>query len=653
MTAFFVPAVHAESSSDEVLGIAKSMSSPDAREFEAIDRESRARNHDEVLKRTQRFIKSFPESRFLSRVYHFRALAFLGKRTFNEAVVVLGKAVQQIRAHSQSGDDALLDMIHYNAAYAQYELGHAELAAKEIGEIDKSRLDPANLQRMNTLRAKVARLAGDHNGAARAILDAVQKSPDSSGLAPMASFLDEELDALASNADVIESIASDYSSSPLADRLFFRAANLALKRGARPRAESWFGKIVDRFPSSQYVQIAKSNLTIREQLGKIDSRKIGVVLTLSGKFGKIGARALQGMELAFGVFKNDKDLDTPALVVMDDQGDPDRAIHAMEELAFKHGVVAIIGPISSKLLEPMAHKARELQIPLLSLTQKDVPLESTEDWFFNAGVTATSQVHQLVKYAREKLHATDFALLAPANKFGEEYTKTFWDELDASGATVRGYETYPDQETDFRLYIDRLVGLNATDARSKEVDELKALKAVIPIKKKSKKLDRLFNLKPIVDFQVVFVPDEPRALGQILPTFAYRDVDKIVFLGTNTWNSQELVARAGRFAEGSIFVDGFHLRSPRPTVQKYIEEFRKTFAMEPSAIDATAYDAARILESLIGKSASLSRSDLRSRLSSLKDFQGLSGTVFAENGRIIKTLHLLTLKSGKIEEIAF
>jgi ABC-type branched-subunit amino acid transport system substrate-binding protein len=298
----------------------------------------------------------------------------------------------------------------------------------------------------------------------------------------------------------------------------------------------------------------------------------------------------------------------------------------------------------------MGKKAQELGVPLVALTQKEAV---GGDYVFNAALTPAMQVRELVRFATEKAGAKRFAVLSPTSKFGEEYANAFWDEVDRVGGSIRGYETYPENETDFRAYIDKIVGLAQTDARAHEVEELKLLKAATPVKTHSKKFDRMFDLKPIVDFDAVFIPDEPKVLGQILPTFAYRDVEKVLFLGINTWNSQELLARAGQFAEGSVFVDGYYAGAESPSSKKFMEEYRETYGSEPSLVEALAYDAANIVASLIRDGGAGSRSSLRDKIIGLRDFPGVAGKISYQEGRLTKRLQFLTVKNGRIEEVAF
>ncbi|MBI3543800.1 MAG: penicillin-binding protein activator [Deltaproteobacteria bacterium] len=630
---------------EEALDKAKSQNTPDGREFAAMDAEYRKHNFDNMIKRSKVFLKTYPKSDFLDEVYNLRGLALIGLKQYAGAAAQLKKALEL------SSNDSLKNMASYNLAYVYFELGQIDAAAQALEGMKPSSLEKNDRVKYFILRAKIARLKQDYAGSAQDILSGIHNIPEAQNqmLESMLAFLDEVLEPI-NNLPSLERLLADHDDGPGADRLYYKVGAYYFGNGERDKAKKFFQKIVESYPESRYYATARDNLRKVEFQGVVDPKRIGVVLTLSGKFGKFGYKALQGLELALKIFQPAGEPNPVSLVVLDDQGDQERALAAMDDLFFKHHVAVIVGPLVSKLAEPMGKKAQELGIPLVTLSQKEA---QAGDYVFNAALTPAMQVRELVQYAAEKAGVTSFAMLSPTGKFGEEYVKAFWDEVDRTGGSVRGCETYANDETDFRQYVDKLVGLAQLDARSHEVEELKLLKAATPIKSRSKKFERMFDLKPIVDFQAVFIPDEPKALGQILPTFAYRDVEKTLFLGINTWNNPDLIARAGQFAEGAVFVDGFYPGSHAPSSKKFSEEFRATFNADPSPLEAMAYDAGHILATLMRSGDVSSRTEMRDRILGLRDFQGVTGKISYRDGRLTKHLSLLTVKGGKIDEIAF
>ncbi|MEW6057370.1 MAG: penicillin-binding protein activator [Bdellovibrionota bacterium] len=632
------------SSQDILLERARSEDTPDAREYESLDGLYRKRNYDGLLKRSKTFLSKYPNSIFLDQVYNLRALAYIGQKQYQFAVFQLKKALELTQ------NEDVRNMASYNLAYVYFELGQVDQASRAIDQVKEDSLERPDRMKLHVLKAKIAKLRKDYESSTREILaalDQVSESQGSANIEPMLGFLDDSLEQV-TNVGVLEGYLKQYQEAAGVDRLLYRIGTIHFSSGNRDQAKDYFQQLVTKFPNSRYYSAALDNIRKVDFQGVVNTTRVGVLLTLSGRSASAGYKALQGIELAFKIFQPAHASHQISLVVVDDQGEQERALAALDELYFKHHVVAVIGPLVSKLAEPVGKKAQELGLPLIALTQKEA---SGGDYVFNAALTPEMQVKELRRYA-EHIGMKTFSLLSPKGRFGEIYTNAFWDEIESGEGSIRGHETYVEDETDFRSHVDKLVGLSETDARAREVEELRLLKAATPIKGHSKKFDRMFELKPIVDFQAVFIPDEPKALGQILPTFAYRDVEGIQFLGINTWNSPDLIARAGQFAEGAVFVDGFYAGSNLPSSKKFIEDYRQTFNSEPGLIEAMSYDAGHVVASLL-KSDVRSRSEMKDRISRLRDFPGVTGKISYQSGHLTKRLVFLTVKNGRIEEIAF
>jgi ABC-type branched-subunit amino acid transport system substrate-binding protein len=240
------------------------------------------------------------------------------------------------------------------------------------------------------------------------------------------------------------------------------------------------------------------------------------------------------------------------------------------------------------------------------------------------GFTPRTQAREIARFAIETRGLKRFAILHPRDRFGEEFSQAFWDAVEALGGEIVAYESYPPGETDFRQSIDRLSGLYYTEAREKELADLAEQRKALNITRKTRKTEMYFNLKPIVDYEAVFIPDEPKVVGQILPTFAYRDVPKVQFLGINTWNSPELFQRAQAWAAGSVFTEAFHPESGPAQARKFAARYRQTYDTDPGAIEALAFDAAAVVERVLSEGA-ITRAEVRDGLRAMNRFPGVTG----------------------------
>jgi branched-chain amino acid transport system substrate-binding protein len=459
------------------------------------------------------------------------------------------------------------------------------------------------------------------------------------------------------SASTLEELYKNYFDSPLADLILFHLATVEMRQGDRSKAKDNFETLLTKFPASMHAAQASEALKSEQNLGPIDKMSVGVLLPLKGKFARFGSRNLEAIELAFGIFgPGNKDIPSNVTLVIEDSGEePEQAVAALEKLANQYRVVAVIGPLLSKGIDAVSQRAQELGVPLISLARSTPAsfgafANASGNSFFQGGVTLQQQAEQIANYAVNKLKLTRFAEVYPKDKVGVESGSQFWDAIETLGGQMRGAESYTPDETDFRQVIDKLSGLYYTEARDNELQELAKIRATNKIKKHTRKTEQYFSLRPVVDYQAVFIPEEPKVTGQILPTFAYRDVDHVKFLGTAAWNSPELYQRAQSYADGVLFTDAFYPDSLSLMSRKFVENYKTNFNGAPTTMEATAYDAALVLQHALNDGGAPDRDELRSRLQKIKDFPGATGKITIDKGLFSRDLKVLTFAHGKVTE---
>jgi ABC-type branched-subunit amino acid transport system substrate-binding protein len=258
------------------------------------------------------------------------------------------------------------------------------------------------------------------------------------------------------------------------------------------------------------------------------------------------------------------------------------------------------------------------------------------------------QVEKIVSHAMETREFKRFAILAPSNKAGRETAKLFWDEVAEKRGEIRGFELYDPDLTDFREPVDKIVGLHYSEPRNQEWVELAEKRKELNITKKTMKTIQYFSLPPIQDFDAVFIADEAKTVGQIIPTFAYRDAKSINFMGISSWNSTQLIQRAGDLVEGAFFPVAFNIRNPPEATRRFYDLYSNTYNSHPGELDAVAFDSAAMLIQGLSKSPA-SRSELTKILEDLKDTEGATGEISMEGHRCARNLTLYGIKKGSFE----
>lgn len=613
------------------------------RSFQEMQSLFAKKQYEAVIQKGASFSIQFGEGNaLLPQVRNLQGLSYLATKRPQQAVFVLR------RAANSKANPAFAQAAAFNLAAAQYESGAFNEADQTLAEIQPGLLDKDTQIKFHTLRSRVHQRAGRLLDSAKEILRVGRLLETDEAKKPFYPSLKQALDATTDPAQ-LEMLLRDFDDSNLADEVMIRVGQNAHKAGQMREAEKALRALVTRFPGSAYFATAKEILSDLRGDDEVSPNTVGLLLPLTGKFAKFGVRALQAIELAFKIY-NTADPDNQLTLVVEDAGDEaDTAVKALDRLVDDHHVVAVIGPLMSRGVDPVVARAQELEVPLISLSQA-VPA-TTGDYIFQAGLTPQLQAQEVARYAIEKLKIKRFAILHPNDRFGEQYSQSFWDAVEAMGGEIRGIESYTSSDTDFRQPVDRLIGLHYKEARVRELEAMERERAEKKVTRRTRKNQALFDLPPIVDFEAVYIPDEPKALGQILPTFAFRDADGLRFLGSATWHSPELVQRAQNSAEGSIFTNAFVPESDSATVRRFVARFKAAFDQEPTVLEALAFDAAGALEHAISQGKA-NRSTLRDRLANLSGFPGVTGRITtSKDGLFTRTLAILSVKNGQIIEV--
>jgi len=375
----------------------------------------------------------------------------------------------------------------------------------------------------------------------------------------------------------------------------------------------------------------------------VQTDTIGAILPLSGRFAIYGQKALQGIQAALGFMAAPTDT-RPAtefsLLVKDSGADPVQAAQAVRDLSETHQVITIIGPIFSRTTRAAAQAAEESGIPIISLSP-DPEIPALGNNVFRRSLLDSQQITTLVRLVHDRLMMSRFAFLYPDSPYGREMMNLFWDEIDKRGGEIVAAESFPPGQTDFGPQIRAMVGLN----RKMTPEELALKEAGVDI-----------ELQPIIDFDALFIPADFQTVGLLAPQLAYYDVNEVLLVGSDGWNSPWLIELGEKYVDGALFTGGFIQDLDNPQIKELSEKYWLTFGEDPQALAVQAYDATQVIRAGIESGIVRDRSTMREYLMNLEDFPSAEGLLTTdENGDIRQRPYILTVVKGKIErfEIEF
>lgn len=426
-----------------------------------------------------------------------------------------------------------------------------------------------------------------------------------------------------------------------------------LKKISEPITRSKITEQIDRLAAAAAQPIGGGSAAPEAfEIGRSDidpkKRNIGIILPLSGKWAAYGQRALRSILLAAQVYESSRDWDFH-LFIRDSQSSPLTAQNAVDDLVLKNKVFAIIGSTSWKESLAVAKRSQQLGVVNLSLTVKE-GLSARGPQLFQNGLTAKVQMENLVRYCFEERNLKRFGILAPNDSFGKEMAESFWDAVESYGGRIVAFHLYTPNQTDFQTNVRSLVGLDDPDDLRR--NEWKEVRKYIEEQKAQGVRNPRAELPPVVTFDALFIPDTPKALGQIAPSLAYFDVTGVPLLGTAEWNTDQLYRRAGRYVEGAIFPGTINAATKNTKQNEFVTRYRAAFGRTPDLLAAQSFEAMELMATAISRTNGSNYSELSHELSRIQGYKSPLGLVSFDDVRVAqRQLPIYTIEyGGRVKE---
>ncbi len=434
-----------------------------------------------------------------------------------------------------------------------------------------------------------------------------------------------------------------------------------VQRGQLQLAEDHLTRMSVQHPEDVFTSHIHALLERMAKKGQTRVCTIGCLLPLTGNYGRFGESVLNAMLLGARAFQSPEGKGSSIrLLVRDTQGDPKVAVERVRELAEDPNVVGIVGPLRASVALPCAEEAQKLGIPMITLTQRE-EVARVGDYIFQNGLTIRQQVDTLVEFVMEEMAFSSFAVLYPKDAYGTLSRDLLENKVLEMGGELVSAVPYEDAETDFQDEIRLLVGqkfLREVARREEEREKKRQFEEGGEGAPDGKEAgfgqgEEESEEEPILPpFQVLFIPDHFRKVALIAPHLALYDVNEITLMGTNAWNSNQLVQLAGEYVRDAIFSDGFFTESNLPYVREFVEEYVRAFQTEPRVLEAQGYDSLLMLEGSFLQTEGKTREEVRKALASMDGYAGLSGyTRFNEDGSAKKRLYILSIIGNHIQQI--
>jgi branched-chain amino acid transport system substrate-binding protein len=328
--------------------------------------------------------------------------------------------------------------------------------------------------------------------------------------------------------------------------------------------------------------------------------KIGFDIELTGDIPKVGeASKFTGEMLKEqinkqGGLKVGSKSYTLNFIYEDNEAKAESAAAAALKLITQDQVLGIIGPQASKQAIPAGEVADTNQCVLISGWSTNPKTTANRPWVFRACFLDPFQGPVLAKFATEELKAKKAAVLydiaSDYPKGLAEFFKEAFEKIHGKGS-VAAFETFTTKDRDFSAQLTKVV---------------------------ASKADILFT--PQYYDEVPLIVKQAHEMGWKKP-----------ILGSDSWDSAELMNLCGKDCVGSFFSTHYAAPGAKGPTKQFIDQYKAKYGYEPDAVAALTWDAARLLLQAIQNTKGLTgdvkkdRQAIRDQLAKLKEFEGITG----------------------------
>jgi len=598
----------------------------------------------------QGYIDSHPQGIKASRVLYRLGQLDQANRSFSTALRYYRGLLEKFPRRS--------DRVRYLMAECHYELGQYFEAEGFFRQVAGTHPDIKLRWKALFYLGKIDEKKFDYTQAIEKLVRVYSQNENREiknfALTSIQKIIDESL-----SEETITSLARKYSSGFPADLLSLKLISIYRNQRDINNFQTLAADFVARFPKhSERAMLLRQLKSLETNIkGKV---RVGVVLPLTGRRAVVGQQVLQGIQLALnqlGVSAKEK----VELVVKDSAAGTPLA-DIITGLAGDPNVAGIIGPVLSEEIKEIVPIVDRFQIPVFTPTASSDGLPNLSPYIFRNALTRGIQARFLAQYSINKLNLRRFAILYPVESYGIEFSKLFKEEVEALGGEVVTTVAYDRKQTDFRTQILELGGLPDKQLESLARDNLMSgtvfeggggtlSRPVVDMGHWNNETIENFKTSLELNYDAIFIPGFYDKVGLIVPQLVFYNIDDVVLLGANGWNSPKLVKNAGKYIKEGFYVDGFFADSNRLGVQKFVEAFKATFGKEPDLHSAQAYDSANMMIQSILEGAD-NRNKVKEHLSGIKNYPGISGTTtLLPTGDSEKNLFTLRIKNRRVQQI--
>lgn len=379
-------------------------------------------------------------------------------------------------------------------------------------------------------------------------------------------------------------------------------------------------------------------LQLQEVKEQAESRKIGVLLPLTGANQDLAEEIL----LAVQIVSDSAMAEGVEFIVQDIGETEDSLIQAFNRLAIDFSVTTIIGPLTNSNSKIIFERAEVVKVPVISLAPRE-SLDLFGRYSFRSTFKIEDQLTAAARFIREDLGARRVGVLIPDSRYGFDVIDQLRPIMSRYSLDITELQIYGKDATDFKAPLEKMTRLNFPKVRKGEICSKGDAKP-------ERCVASLNDLKPILNFEAILMPDFSKNAGQFLTHLPFLKIYGAQVVGLAGFNSPILLDRGGSAAEGVVFVDGYFPTNPDFQTKVFIDKFKAVAGREPTRLAAEGFDVALMTLNIFQKTLGpVSRESFADDFGRISDFPGVTGNLYVDDKEVRKTAKAIVVRDGKFK----
>ena len=304
----------------------------------------------------------------------------------------------------------------------------------------------------------------------------------------------------------------------------------------------------------------------------------------------------------------------PVVQVIDSGRGVDEARRALAELEAA-GLSAIVGPLQEAAVARVA-EGRRRPVPMIAPAARELP--EGQDGVYSLAGPDPGPARALGRAAWEE-GIRRLVAIAPSTAYARFEVETFREAFRLGGGVLAGAFYYPPGQVDFRAEVGELIRIDP-DAVLLPLPSLPAM-------------------------------DIPQVAGQV-QHYGLDDSLSVDVLGTAGWSTPDVLRDVDvNFTEGVLTVTARPPGRPEPAYEDFVRAYETVHRKSlRSDVPALGWDIMGLLLAAF-RTGARAPDEVRAALEEIDGFEGATGTLAVENGRITRVYEVVVIRDRELVRV--